>query len=141
MKKTPRKAGLFLVGSDQRVEPEPDGPTVAPLGDEPAPTVEPDGFIAPLALLLTAPDVPADDVPEPLMPPEEPVLVVVLGVDAPTLPLPAPPLVVCANAKDDDMAMAEAIAMVASFMMLPFVFDTGAIPPNHHRSAKAVTTC
>lgn len=103
------------------VEPEPVGPTVAPEGDVLGPMVLPDGFIALLLPLFTAPDVPAEDEPEPAVEP----LVVVLGVDAPTLPEPAPPLLVCANARVDDMARAEAIAMVANFMMSPSVFDTG----------------
>lgn len=98
IEKKPRLRGAFSPNEAAYfVEPEPVAPTDAPLGEVPAPTVEPDGFIAPLALLFTAPEVPAALVPEPVMPAEEP-LVDVPGVDvpeleAPVLPAPAPPLV------------------------------------------------
>jgi hypothetical protein len=138
MTKKPRLRGAFSPnGADYFVEPEPLAPTDAPLGEVPAPTVEPDGFIAPLALLFTAPEVPAALVPEPVMPAEEPL--VVLGVDAPVLPAPAPPLV-WAKARVDDMARAEASAMVAIFMMTAFRFDTSAIHACLHRSGSGVTT-
>jgi hypothetical protein len=82
---------------------EPDGGKVEPLGEVLAPIVLPDGFMPLLAPLFTAPDVPADVVPEPAVP-----------ALAPAEPPALPPA--CANAREDVRAKAEANAMVAIFM-------------------------
>jgi hypothetical protein len=124
-----RRGGRAFAGcaGDQRpvVELDPVGLTVEPLGDVLGPTVLPDGFIAPLAPLFTAPEVPPADAPDPVVPVEPaPVLAPALPpADPPALP---PPL--WANASDDVRARAEASAMVANFMSTSFRFVRWQLP-------------
>jgi hypothetical protein len=116
--KAPQPAGLCLIFAYLPVpmpEPGPLGVSVDPLGEAPAPTELPDGFI-----LLFGPVAGAvERAVLPVVPPLTDGLVVPLAAGLPTEePAPAEPVPLCASANVLDSARAEASAMVESFMVV-----------------------